>query len=457
MTQREVTLMEVLDNREQRVARQRRLLREYGGSLICFTMNIPGPVKNNLWIRGGYRLGKGLLLDLLKSAGIPVLHQEEVCAVTGCEGFFCVDAPAEKVKALTVRLEDSREVGRLFDMDVLSADGSKRSREELGMAGRTCLICGRPASVCGPVRAHSAAELWQRAQQLLRQAVAGDVSRRIGALAGKALLYEVCTTPKPGLVDRENSGAHEDMDIYTFLGSSARLQSYFARCAEAGILTREEAPEETFRQIRLAGMLAEQEMFRETGGINTHKGAVFSMGIACAAAGRLFGCGEYGADELMKECGRIAEGVARQDFDGVTVDNAKTVGERLFAAYGITGIRGQAEAGFPAVLYRGLPVLRKGLEMGLSPDRAGAAALLAMLADTDDTNLIARSDRETQLRVRREVAALLEEEPYPEEEILRALDRDFTRQRLSPGGSADLLALCWFTHFVQGEPELFWQ
>ena len=100
MTQREVTLMEVLDNREQRVARQRRLLREYSGSLICFTMNIPGPVKNNLWIRGGYRLGKGLLLDLLKSAGIPVLHQEEVCAVTGCEGFFCVDAKDSKPDAL---------------------------------------------------------------------------------------------------------------------------------------------------------------------------------------------------------------------------------------------------------------------------------------------------------------------------------------------------------------------
>ena len=298
MTEREATLREVLDNREQRVLRQRRLLQQYPGTLICFTMNIPGPVKNNLWIRGGFRLGKRLLLDLLRSAAIEVYHQEEICAVTGCEGFFLVDAPAEKIKALTVRIEDSMEVGRLFDMDVLRPDGKKLSREELGMGGRACLLCGRPASICGPVRAHSAQELWQRTAQLLRAAVTEDFARYVGAMAAKALLYEVCTTPKPGLVDRENAGAHRDMDIYTFMGSSAVLQPYFTRCAEIGIKTREQAAEETFRQIRFAGMLAEQEMYRQTRGINTHKGAVFSMGLACGAsagAGTLPSRGTAGA------------------------------------------------------------------------------------------------------------------------------------------------------------------
>ena len=451
MTEREATLREVLDNREERVLRQRRLLQQYPGTLICFTMNIPGPVKNNLWIRGGFRLGKRLLLDLLRSAAIEVYHQEEICAVTGCEGFFLVDAPAEKIKALTVRIEDSMEVGRLFDMDVLRPDGKKLSREELGMGGRACLLCGRPASICGPVRAHSAQELWQRTAQLLRAAVTEDFARYVGAMAAKALLYEVCTTPKPGLVDRENAGAHRDMDIYTFMGSSAVLQPYFTRCAEIGIKTREQAAEETFRQIRFAGMLAEQEMYRQTRGINTHKGAVFSMGLACGAAGRLLGQEPFRPEALLEQCARMAQGITQRDLTGITPENAKTTGERLYAQYGIAGIRGQAEAGFPAVLCRGLPVLKEGLRKGLGLDRAGAAALRAMLAGTDDTNLIARSSRETQLQISRETAALLEKEPYPETETLRTLDREFSHRGLSPGGSADLLALCYFLYFMEQE------
>lgn len=448
MTEREATLTQVLDNREQRVLRQRQLLAQHHKTLICFTMNIPGPIKNNFWIRSGFRLGKRLLLDLLRSASIPVLLQEEVCSVTGCEGFLLVDATAHAVKSLTTQIEDSLEVGRLFDMDVLSPDGEKLSREALGLPGRPCLICGRPASVCGPVRAHTAQELWQRTQQILRRAVTQDHSRHIGALAAKSLLYEVCTTPKPGLVDRENCGAHRDMDIFTFQGSAAVLQPYFARCTEIGIRTREEPPEETFRQIRFAGTLAEQEMYRETSGVNTHKGAVFSLGLACAAAGRLLAQTPYTPAALLDQCAQMTAGITRRDFQNVTPESAKTTGERLYVQHGITGIRGQAEAGFPSVLHRGLPVLSEGLAQGLSFDRAGGAALLALMADADDTNLIARSNRETQLHFCREAAALLAQEPYPQEDVLRELDRVFIHRNLSPGGSADLLSLSYFLHFI---------
>lgn len=448
MTTREATMLEILDNRERRVVRQRQLLTAYGKTLVCFTMNIPGPVKNNDWICAGFQLGRQRLLDVMKASGIPLLHREETSAVTGCEGFFVVDAPARRVKALTVQLEDRDDLGRLFDMDVLSPDGKKCSREELGLPERKCLLCGKSARVCGPIRAHSAGELWQKTQELLQTGVIRERSQYIGAMASKALLYEVGITPKPGLVDRFNSGAHRDMDIFTFFGSTAVLQPYFTRCAQIGMETREDAPEETFRKIRLAGMLAEGEMFRQTEGINTHKGAIFSLGLACAAAGRLGGQCPMDADSLLQQCSAMASGLTRRDFQNVTPETAKTAGERFYGAFGITGIRGQAEAGFPAVREQGLPVLETGLEAGLSMDRAAGAALLAILAHTDDTNLIARSDRETQLTTARSVAQLILDTPYPEEEVLEGLDRAFTEANLSPGGSADLLALTLLVHFL---------
>lgn len=448
MTMREATLHEILDNREKRVLRQRKLLEQYRKTLICFTMNIPGPIKNNEWILAGYQLGKTRLLDVLAASGIPLIHQEEICEVTGCEGFFAVDAPARKVKMLMVRLEDGEDLGRLFDIDVLTPEGGKCGREELGLPGRKCLICGKPARICGPVRAHSAEQLWQQTERLLRTGIIQARSQRIAAMASKALLYEVGVTPKPGLVDRANSGAHRDMDIFTFFNSTAALQPYFAQCARIGMETREDAPEETFEQIRIAGMLAEREMLRETAGVNTHKGAIFSLGIVCAAAGRMGGQCPVDTDTLLNQCSAMTRGITQRDFQGITLDTARTAGERFYADFGITGIRGQAEAGFPGVKEYGLPVLQRGLEQGLDIDLAAAAALLAISANIDDTNLIARTDRKTQLAAARTVAKLIQENPYPGREILDTLDRSFTEANLSPGGSADLLALTLLVHFL---------
>ena len=448
MTVREATLHEILDNREQRVLRQQALLHIHSGTLICFTMNIPGPIKYDPWIQAGFDLGKRQLLDVLAAAKIPLLHQETVYAVTGCEGFFVVGAPAQQIKKLTVQLEDSTDLGRLFDMDVLTSREDKCSRTQLGLPSRKCLICDKPASICGPVRAHSAQELWQRTEQILREGVIRFRSQHIGAMAAKALLYEVGITPKPGLVDRMNSGAHRDMDIFTFFGSTAVLQPYFTQCAKIGIETCSLPPKETFRQIRMAGILAEGEMLRQTGGINTHKGAIFSLGIACAAAGRMGGQWPLASEALLDQCAAIAAGITQEDFQGITSNSVRTAGEKLFVEHGITGIRGQAEAGFPAVRHYGLPVLLKGLRTGLDINSAAAAALLAILANTDDTNLIHRSDRQTQQHIAASLAQMLAETPYPTVDVLQQLDHDFIRDNLSPGGSADLLALTWLVHFL---------
>ena len=101
-------------------------------------------------------------------------------------------------------------------------------------------------------------------------------------------MYEACTTPKPGLVDMNNSGSHSDMDIYTFIDSSSVLVSYFRKFSLAGIRYCNDEPYQLFEKIRYLGMLAEDEMLISTNNVNTHKGLIFSLGIICSALGYLF-------------------------------------------------------------------------------------------------------------------------------------------------------------------------
>lgn len=445
----EVSLMEMLEAREKRAWRQRELLK-LGRTMICFTMNIAGPIKNSPLIGSGYDLGKRLLLGQLDVAGVAVSDFEEVREKTGNECILLTDAEPLAVKAITAELEDCAPIGRLFDMDVLRPDGSKVERQELGLPGRRCLLCGESAQVCARSRKHSVEELQAKTREILREAVDEADSREAARYACQALLYEVAITPKPGLVDRENSGSHRDMDFFTFQASAAALQPYFAQCVRIG--RQGGTPTETLRALRLPGKLAEGEMRRATGGINTHKGAIFSMGILCGALGRLDREIWGNPDRILDECAAMAKGIVSEDYRGLTPETAKTAGQKLYLRYGITGVRGQAEAGFPAVREVGLPALYTALGMGMDINEAGCAALLELIVHTADTNMIHRGGYEGMLRARLEVKSALERDGFYSRRTLEELDAYFIENNLSPGGSADLLALTLLLFFLKEHP-----
>lgn len=425
-----MTLSDILLAREARAQKQKALLCEFRKPLICFTMNIAGERKNSPLITQGFLLGERIL-----KAQLSLLHCETYLAETGCEGYYVTGLSASEAKRICTEIENSLPVGRLFDMDVLDENGQKLERER----PRNCLLCDNDARICARSRAHGLAALEEKTKELLQEAVEHERATRIAELATRALLFEVCTTPKPGLVDCNNSGSHRDMNIFSFMASSAALTPYFYDCARLGMQSGE-----IFPKLRFAGKNAEAAMYRATGGVNTHKGAIFSLGLLCAAAGR---AGED-TEKILPECAAICKGVTAHDFADVTENNAKTVGERLYAQYGMTGVRGQAEAGFPAVREIGLPTLREGLEHGLSLHQAGAATLLALLRATQDTNMIARGGME----VYREMLAELETmERFPDEETLAHLDQAFIEKNLSPGGAADLLALTYFLYDLKKE------
>lgn len=436
-------LTEILAAREQRAIKQQTLLRQYEKPLVCFTMNIPGPKKLDRDVSVGFFVGNRMLADAIGPKAL--IHFEQHRAITGCEAYYVVDMPAEMLKRLTVEIEDSHPSARLFDMDVLDTDGRKAERQALGLPRRKCLLCDTDAVICASTRAHPLTELQDRTGFLLYLAARQLFAEYIGAQAYMALQREVNTTPKPGLVDRNNRGAHTDMDMRHFFVSANALRPFLTRCAETGYLTRDDAPQKTFSDIRSIGKEAEDAMLKATRGVNTHKGAIFSMGILCAAAGRLDPA-LWQPETLLRECAAMTEGVVDTDLGHITPENAHTPGERLYAQYGITGVRGQAEAGFPAVGRVGLPIFREGLAKGLSMNDAGCAALLHILTASDDTNLIHRSDRQTQLEVQAQIAQLLRVTPFPDHATIQNLDRDFIQRNLSPGGTADLLAMTYFLH-----------
>ncbi len=437
----EVTLQQMLEAREARAFRQFQLNREYQRPLISFSMNIPGPVKNSPLIARGFRSGCEKL-----EAALPILRQEKAEAVTGCEAIYVVDMTAQEAKAITTKIEDIHPLGRLFDMDVLDESLNKLDRDVVGGGDRNCIVCGAPGRGCASRRVHSVAELQTATKSILRQYFAKADAERIGALAVRSLLDEVETTPKPGLVDRRNSGSHRDMDIHTFRLSAAALKSYFRDCVRIGMDTAEESPAETFRQLRAAGLQAEQVMYEATKGVNTHKGAIFTLGILCGAAGRLW-------DPAVKwEEAAFFPEISAMTRDAMEADWKKggnTVGYRLYAQNGIRGIRGEAADGLPSVEKIGLPVYRACLERGMDPNEAGVRTLLNLIARVEDTNMIARGGLDGAKEGREAVCRLLEGE-YTFKDV-EELDDWFIQRRLSPGGCADLLACVYFLFGLKNE------
>lgn len=273
-----------------------------------------------------------------------------------------------------------------------------------------------------------------------------DQANAVGALVCQALLKEVELTPKPGLVDRLNNGAHRDMDLTTFYASIEAIAPWFPLFYRMGASTRDLSSQALLAHIRPAGRACEEAMLRATGGINTHKGCVFSMGLLCAAAGRL-SCGNRlpNRTRLCAEVARIASRLVETEL--LCIESPRTAGEKLFQAHGLTGVRGEAASGFKTVREHALPAYQSILSFGGSEEQALHEALLHLLAVNPDTNLVHRGGLAGLAHVQATAKRLLDLggvlSPSFEARML-GFDRDLIERNLSPGGSADLLAITWF-------------
>ncbi|KHD46281.1 triphosphoribosyl-dephospho-CoA synthase CitG [Streptococcus hongkongensis] len=279
--------------------------------------------------------------------------------------------------------------------------------------------------------------------------------------ACKALLYEVTLTPKPGLVDCANDGSHSDMTLSTFIDSTAALIAHFYRYLRIGYDHASLEPQLLFNLLRQEGIAAEQSMFEVTKGINTHKGVNFSFALLLGATGSYLAqhpekseTAIFTADDTVAICKLVkplTKHLIDQDLHHLSKKEHLTYGEELFLKYGIKGPRGEAASGYPSLTQHALPFLREEASKTSDNKYLQLKLLLHLMTFVEDANLIHRGGMSALRAIQKETKEIEAENLSPSAlcQKLTNYNDHLVRLHLSPGGSADLLALSLYFAFLE--------
>ncbi|MCI1986151.1 MAG: triphosphoribosyl-dephospho-CoA synthase CitG [Lactobacillus sp.] len=278
-----------------------------------------------------------------------------------------------------------------------------------------------------------------------------DLTMAIADAAYQALREEVALAPKPGLVDPVSVGAHTDMDYPLFLASAEALRPFFQAYLDQGRQATDLAA--LFEQTRALGVRAEKAMLAATAGINTHQGANFTFGFLLASLGWCLQTSSLAALQradyapVWATLRDLTRGHLLSDFSALKTRPPKTYGEKLYAEHGIIGIRGEAEAGYPLLQERLLPFLATDPHTG---DLRYLRLMLLLMQTVEDTNLIHRGGITAWHQVQQEAQELAKYDDAQLPDALREYDQVLITRHLSPGGTADFLAVGYFfDHLAQ--------
>ena len=403
-----VDLDMMLAARDRRVDIQNSMLADTGSEscLVCLTLNIAGDVKRTpmsrmLFDRGIAELGK---------LQFNVTEYKELDEPTGTEAFWLLREDAAEIKRALELIEEDAEIAaaRLFDFDVLTPEGANGCFAPVKLSRRTarkCLLCERAAAECARSRSHGLEAIKTETERLLREFCAGELADA----AYDALISELETTPKPGLIDMNNNGSHQDMDAALMRKSAGTLIPYLKDAALIGMAGG------SMKELRPRGIEADREMFEATGGVNTHQGMIYSMGLLLAG----MGCSLTQGTDFLD----YARDLAREDAD---------------RTYGATA---HAISGFPDAVYCWERLSHYKTNNDINA--AGAFALMDSIARVDDTNLLRRGGAEG-LEFAKKSAAEISGLPKADRlAAIEELDKEMIKRNLSPGGSADMLALAY--------------
>jgi triphosphoribosyl-dephospho-CoA synthase len=274
-----------------------------------------------------------------------------------------------------------------------------------------------------------------------------DIERAIGRSALVALHRELALSPKPGLVTPICNGSHRDMSAQTFIRSLVALRGYFPAIAAAGYSGGE------FRELQALGLAAEKRMMAATGGVNTHRGAIFALGLLAASAASLVSenpRSAFAGDEVAARCASLwgadilATARSAPDSHGIAAGRK----------HGAGGARAEAAAGFPTVIGVGLPAYREALQETCCETSAAVQTLFALIAHVTDTNLLHRGGPQGLALAQEQARAFLRAGGVLNpnwRENAHDIGAQFIALRLSPGGSADLLAATLFLWQLEQE------
>ena len=442
---RAVALDDILAARDARVARQQAMLAQ-GGVLLSLTLVAPGAVKRSPLLDAIFAAALAALRPLVDDARARI----EAVDDSGHHALYLLDGEARDWKTRMLALENRAPLSRLWDIDIIDRDGVAVSRRDLGLPPRRCLLCDADAKTCARERRHSIAALQA---DIARRYRLHQQAQSIADTMRQALITEATLTPKAGLVDAAHNGGHSDMNLALFLRSADAIAPYLGDCAAAGMtFAGHPASPAILAAIRPIGLAAEAAMRAATGGVNTHKGAIFAFGLTAAALGKRLAeqhaatLADVQAD-VRALCAEILAELRQGDCD--------SAGKRGYARHGISGARGEAASGFATVSAHALPLYQQELAADGNERRALLAALVALYAANDDSTTLARVGLDGLRAHQHWARTLLADRATLADEArlsdaIAAYARNCAAKRLSAGGSADLLALtAWLgQHFT---------
>lgn len=256
-----------------------------------------------------------------------------------------------------------------------------------------------------------------------------------------ALRNEVFAWPKPGLVTPVDSGSHHDMHIGTFLKSISALEGTFAEMAMAAAFGQ------GFQAMMAVGMKAEARMLHTTNGVNTHRGAIFNLGLLTSASVLR----RIKPALARLSCGKVVEHEWGEKILAARSSSAATHGNQVYQRYAKAGARGEAAAGFPMVYRFGIPTLRRLLQEGHDHEQAIIGTLMTLIEKVDDSNLLWRGGDDGLAFAKQSARDFNINGGVARpgwRDQLTVIHRSFIERNLSPGGSADLVAASWVAYHL---------
>ncbi len=286
------------------------------------------------------------------------------------------------------------------------------------------------------------------------------IKEKVCSTASLSMRYELFATPKPGLVDGDNSGAHDDMTFEMFMASISSISYYFPEVVDVA-LNYDDELENALKYLKPIGLKMEEAMFSSTQNINTHRGMIFLLGvlifiISYMLKNRLVGKKIY---DTVKELSRkVGSGVNKPFFSS---SNSTTHGQKVYEKYRVKGMRGEIEEGIPTVMDYGLPYLENITLTKENHSKVFINTLLSLMVHVDDTTILWRHDLDVLSWTKSYayncyyLGGCFTERGM---NFIRKFDDDCKMKKVSPGGSADLLAATIFIYhwkcILQNEPIL---
>ncbi len=422
----------------------KKLLAEKGLPCLSFNLNIPGFPKSNTTAKSFFRLCLTELKYHLKSHLIEIRVKETVEICDSAGDFFLAPfsegrLSLPEIKQICEDFEENHLLGRFLDVDLNDNQGNIISSGK----SKLCFFCKvQPAIECRRLNSHDQEEvrkyMFEQMAEYCRIRKESQFAKRLSSFAFRAILSEISLTPKPGLVDKFSHGSHTDMDFQTFINSSAAISGWFEELFNAGLNYTNDDLTKALPVIRNIGLQMESEMFRVTNQVNTQKGIIFLVGLSLFSCGKLYSEGARFETHLFRSMVKdICKDLVMKELMD-TASSKNSHGEVVFQKYGFSGARGEAESGFETVFEMGLPQLAGMVHMN---NHDLTNCFLSIASKNEDTNILYRCGPDVLKAFQKLCKNALDNF---NDKNYAAIGEFCLQKGISPGGSADLLAVSIF-------------